>query len=118
LTHPIVTGDRLGLALPEPPAYCAKFVTEPAAATAGAELAVAGAELAGAELAAEDAGVELELECELEPELQAATPATRQAATAIARHPEPALIGRRIPVKRTIAPFRLSADYSPARSPN
>jgi len=62
LTHPIVTGDRPGLALPEPSAYWAKFVTEPAAATAGAELDAAGPELAGAELAPEDAGAELELE--------------------------------------------------------
>jgi hypothetical protein len=68
---------------------------------AGAEVA-GGALVAGAEVAG---GAELEFELEL----QAATPATRQAATAIARHLEPVLIGSRIPVKRAIAPFRLSA---------
>jgi hypothetical protein len=47
-----------------------------------------------------DAGVELELE--LEAELHAAIPVTMQAANAIAVH-------RRVLVKRTIAPFRLSA---------
>jgi hypothetical protein len=61
---------------------------------AGAELA-AGALLAG--------GLELLLE------LQAATPATRKAATAIAHHRGPVPVRCRISVKRTIAPFRLSA---------
>jgi hypothetical protein len=70
------------------------------AAAAGLDAAeLDGAELDGA------AGAELELE----PELQAATPATRLPATAIVRHLERVLIGRRIPVKRAIAPFRLSA---------
>jgi hypothetical protein len=76
----------------------------PAAAdaeTAG-ELAAAGL-LAGAELAGE------ELELELELELQAAAPTTRQAPTAAMRHLEPTLIRRDIPVKRIIAPCRLSA---------
>jgi hypothetical protein len=59
----------------------------------------------GTALADVDAGVALELE--LEPELHAAIPVTTQAANAIAPH-------RRVPVKRTIAPFRLSAvnDFS------
>ncbi len=80
----------------------------------GDTVALGGAELAGAVLA----GVELDgaelgvVVLELEPELQAATPATRQAATAIARHLEPVLIGSRIPVKRAMAPFRLSAVYT------
>jgi hypothetical protein len=76
----------------------------------GDAVGLAGAEVAGGALVAgpEVAGG-AELELELEPELQAATPATRQAATAIARHLEPVLIGSRIPVKRAIAPFRLSA---------
>jgi hypothetical protein len=70
------------------------------AAAAGLDAAeLDAAELDGA------AGAELELE----PELQAATPATRLPATAIVRHLERVLIGRRIPVKRAIAPFRLSA---------
>jgi hypothetical protein len=47
------------------------------------------------------AGVELELELEAEL-LHAAIPVTMQAANAIAVH-------RRVLVKRTIAPFRLSA---------
>jgi len=53
LTHPSVTGDRLALALPEPPTYCWKLVTKPAdepvagLEAAGAELAGAAAELAG-----------------------------------------------------------------------
>ena len=51
------------------------------------------------------AALAAELELELEPELQAAAPATRQAPTAAMRHREPALIGRDIPVKRTIAPL-------------
>jgi len=53
LTHPSVSGDRLALALPEPPTYCWKLVTKPAdepvagLEAAGAELAGAAAELAG-----------------------------------------------------------------------
>jgi hypothetical protein len=80
---PAEEGDAVGLAA--------------AAGLDAAELEAAG----GAEL--EAAGAELELE------LHAAAPATRQPATAIARHLEPAGIGSRIPVKRAIAPFRLSA---------
>jgi hypothetical protein len=80
---PAEEGDAVGLAV--------------AAGLDAAELDAA--ELDGA------AGAELELE----PELQAATPATRLPATAIVRHLERVLIGRRIPVKRAIAPFRLSA---------
>jgi hypothetical protein len=41
---------------------------------------------------------------ELELELQAAIPVTRQAANTIARHREPVLVHCRVPVKRTIAP--------------
>jgi hypothetical protein len=54
---------------------------------------------------------------ELALELQAAAPATRQAPTAAIRHLEPALIRRDIPVKRTIAPCRLSAVNSPVSGP-
>jgi hypothetical protein len=116
----MVTGDKAGFALPDPPTYCGKSVTEPAEVLAGL---LAGAEAAGAEEAAAAgaelaAAAEVEVELELEPELQAAAPATRQPATAIARHREPAVIECRIPVKRTIAPFRLSADDSPARLAN
>jgi hypothetical protein len=68
----------------------------------------AAAGLDAAELGAAG-GLEAAGGAELELELQAATPATRQAPTAIARHLEPAGIGIRIPVKRAIAPFRLSA---------
>jgi hypothetical protein len=79
-------------------------VDAPVAAAAEAAGELAGAELAGAELAgAELAGAELELE------LQAAAPTSRQAPTAAMRHLEPALIRRDIPVKRIIAPCRLSA---------
>jgi hypothetical protein len=85
---PAEEGDAVGLAV--------------AAGLDAAELDAA--ELDGAELDGV-AGAELELE----PELQAATPATRLPATAIVRHLERVLIGRRIPVKRAIAPFRLSA---------
>jgi hypothetical protein len=56
-----------------------------------------------------EAGAELELELEL----QAAAPTTKQAPTAAMRHLEPTLIRRDIPVKRPIAPFRLSAVNSP-----
>jgi hypothetical protein len=83
-------------------------------AVAVADADVAGADVAGADVAGADvAGVELELE-ELELELQAATPpTTRTVAMATSRHPEPALIRCRIPVKRIITPFRLSAVDSP-----
>jgi hypothetical protein len=83
---PAEDGDAVGLAA--------------AAVLDAAELGTA--ELEAAELEAAG-GAELELE------LHAAAPATRQPATAIARHLEPTLIGSLIPVKRTIAPFRLSA---------
>jgi hypothetical protein len=83
------------LALPEPPTNCGKLVTKPA------EELVAGLEEAPV-AAALVAGAVLELE--LEPELQAAIPVTTQAASASARHREPVLIHRRVPVKRTIAP--------------
>jgi hypothetical protein len=111
LTQPIVTG--VPLAAPAvPPTYCWKSVTPPVAplpADAGAEEA-ADAELAGALAGAELAGAELELELELE--LQAAAPITRQAPTAATCHREPTLIRRDIPAKRTIAPCRLSAVTS------
>src|SRR6201999_4131135 len=59
-------------------------------------------------------GVELELPLEL----QAAAPASRQAPTAATRHLEPVDIRRDIPVKRTIAPCRLSAVNSPVSGPS
>jgi hypothetical protein len=95
-------------------------VTEPEKADAvlvpaeeGCAVALAAAlEVEAAELGA--AGAD-ELEVALE--LQAAAPATRQAPTAAIRHLEPALIRRDIPVKRTIAPCRLSAVNSPVSGP-
>jgi hypothetical protein len=92
------------------------LVTEPANADAvlvpaeeGAAL-LAGAELAGAVAGgAEVAGGALELD----PELQAAAPAARQAPTAMNRHLEPALIRESVPAERPIAPSRLSAVDSP-----
>jgi len=68
--------------------------------------------------ALEAAGVEAAGGAELEFELQAAAPATRQAPTAAIRHLEPALIRRDIPVKRIIAPCRLSAVNSPVPGPS
>jgi len=115
LTQPIVTGDPLAVPA-EPPTYCWKSVTPPVAplpVDAGADAALAGA-LAGAELAGP---VLAALELELPLELQAAAPATRQAPTAAMRHLEPTLIRRDIPVKRTIAPCRLSAVNSPFSGP-
>jgi hypothetical protein len=95
------------------------LVTEPAKAVAvfaPAEEAdvVALADVAGLDAAVLEAagGAELELE------LQAAAPATRQAPTAAIRHLEPALIRRDIPVKRSIAPCRLSAVNSPVSGPS
>ena len=61
------------------------------------------------------AGANVELE--FEAELQAAAPARRQAPTATARHLEPPGIRRDIPVKRTMAPCRLSAVNSPVSGP-
>jgi hypothetical protein len=115
LTQPIVTGDPL--VPPEPPTYCWKLVTLPVApvAVVGAEDA-AGAELAGALAGAEVAAAGVELE--LDPELQAAAPATRHAPTAATRHLKPALPRRDIPVKRTIAPCRLSAVNSSGPPPH
>jgi hypothetical protein len=116
LTQPIVTGDPLAVPA-EPPTYCWKSVTPPVAplpVDAGAEeAAAADAELAGALAGAELAGLELELPLEL----QAAAPAIRQAPTAATRHLERTLIRRDIPVKRTIAPCRLSAVNSPFSGP-
>ena len=77
---------------------------------------VALADVAGVEAAAledDTGGAELELE----PELQAAAPASRQAPTAAIRHLEPVLIRRDIPVKRSMAPCRLSAVNSPVSGP-
>ena len=86
-------------------------MTEPAKAEAvlvPAEEGDAVALAAAAEFEVEvDGGAELELELELE--LQAAAPITKQAPTAAMRHLEPTLIRRDIPVKRIIAPCRLSA---------
>jgi hypothetical protein len=80
-------------------------------AAALADAVLAGALLGGAEVAGG-------LEVELDPELQAAAPASRQAPTAMARHLDPALIRGRIPVERTIAPSRLSAVNSPFAGPS
>jgi hypothetical protein len=92
------------------------LVTEPAKADAvldPAEVGVAAAADAAAGLEAAELEAALEAaggaELELELELQAAAPASRQAPTAAIRHLEPALPRRDIPVKRTIAPCRLSA---------
>ena len=92
------------------------MVTSPGDVPDAADAEVAG-ELVAAGLlaAAELAGAELELELELE--LQAAAPTTRQAPTAAIRHLEPTLIRRDIPVKRVIAPCRLSAVNSPVPAP-
>jgi hypothetical protein len=89
-------------------------VTEPANAAA----VLVPAELGDAELAAEEAALEAavlaaEVELELVPELHAAAPATRQAPTAATCHLEPTLFRRDIPVKRAMAPCRLSAVNSP-----
>ena len=73
--------------------------------------AAAGLEAAGLD---DTGGVELELPLEL----QAAAPASRQAPTAATRHLEPVDIRRDIPVKRTIAPCRLSAVNSPVSGPS
>jgi hypothetical protein len=67
-----------------------------AAGTDGAAV-VAGAEVAGWLL----------LELEPDPELQAAMPATRQVASAMARQREPVSVHDRITVKRLIAPSAL-----------
>ena len=90
------------------------MVTSPVDVPDAADAEVAG-ELVAAGLlaAAELAGAELELELEL----QAAAPTTRQAPTAAIRHLEPTLIRRDIPVKRVIAPCRLSAVNSPVPAP-
>jgi hypothetical protein len=92
------------------------LVTEPAKADevfdpAEADDAVVLDAAAGLEAAGLDdtGGAELELPLEL----QAAAPASRQAPTAATRHLEPVVIRRDIPVKRTIAPCRLSAVNSP-----
>jgi hypothetical protein len=82
------------------------------AAAAGDE----AAELAGV-LAAGDEAVGADVELELPLELQAAAPITRQAPIAAMRHLESTLIRRDIPVKRTIAPCRLSAVNSPFSGP-
>jgi hypothetical protein len=107
-TQPIVTGEPL--VPPEPPTYDEKSVTPPVAPlpVLAAAAGDAAAELADV-LAAGDAAAGVELELELALELQAAAPITRQAPTAAMRHLEPTPIRRDIPVKRTIAPCRLSA---------
>jgi len=108
----MVTGDRLGLALPEPPTYCWKLVTSPPdVLVAGLDEEADGAGLdAGALVAgALVAGALLLLELELELELQAVIPASKQAANAIVRRREPITVHRRIAVTRIIAPLRLSA---------
>jgi hypothetical protein len=115
LTQPIVTGEPL--VLPEPPAYCLKSVTPPVAPLP-VVAAAAGDEAAGLAgvLAAGDVAACVELELELE--LQAAAPTTRTAPAAAIRHLEPTLTRRDIPVKRTIAPCRLSAVNSPVLGPS
>jgi hypothetical protein len=99
------------------------LVTEPANAAA----VLVPAEVGDAELAAEEAALdaaELEVapgadvELELVPELQAAAPTTTQAPRAIARHLEPPGFRRDIPVKRVMAPCRLSAVNSPVSGPS
>jgi hypothetical protein len=82
-------------------------VTEPAKADAVLDPAEVGDAVALPPVAVEapELGAVLAAELELELELQAAAPATRQAPTAAMRHRQPALIGRDIPVKRTIAPL-------------
>ena len=92
-------------------------MTEPAKADAVLVPAEEGDAVALAAVAAgaAEAGAVLadELELELAPELQAAAPATRQAPTTAIRQLKPPGIRRDIPVKRTIAPCRLSAVNSP-----
>jgi hypothetical protein len=104
------------------------LVTEPANADAVLVAAEVGDDAA---LAADDAALDApvlevpvlevagaDVELELGLELQAAAPARRQAPTATARHLEPPEIRRDIPVKRTMAPCRLSAVNSPVPGPS
>jgi hypothetical protein len=96
-------------------------VTEPAKAAdvlVPAEEGDAAALAAVAEVEAGELEAVLAGELELELELQAAAPASRQAPTAAMRHLEPPGILRDIPVKRTIAPCRLSAVNSPVSGPS
>lgn len=90
--------DGVGLAAAEPGA-------EPLAGAVLACVVVGSAELGGAELV-------------LDPELQAAAPASRQDPAAIARQLEPALIRGSFPGERPIAPSRLSAVDSPFTGPS
>jgi hypothetical protein len=106
LTHPIVTGDRLVLAWPDPPTYCGKLVTSPDEVVVAGDVLVAGVAGAAVVAGAEVAGW-LVLEFELAAELHAAIPATRQVARATARHREPDSVNDRISVKRLIAPSAL-----------
>jgi hypothetical protein len=116
LTQPIVTGDKLESALPDPPVNCWKLLTNPPAA-AGLD---AGAEAAGLDAGAElDDGAAGELGgavLVLELELQAATPAMRQVAKAITRHREPVPVHGRVPVERVIAPSAF-LRFSPSQAP-
>jgi hypothetical protein len=83
----------------------------------GVDVAVADA--AGLDAAAlEVLAAELELELELALELQADAPTTTTAPMAAIRHLEPPLIRRDFPVKRPIAPCRLSAVNSPVYGPS
>jgi hypothetical protein len=91
------------------------LVTDPAKAVAVFAPAEEGDVVALADVPVLEAAGGAELELALE--LQAAAPATRQAPTAAIRHLEPALIRRDIPVKRIIAPCRLSAVNSPVSGP-
>ena len=86
-------------------------MTEPANADAVLAPAEEGDAVPLAAVAAEAAevGAAGADELELAPELQAAAPASRQAPTTAIRHLEPPGIRRDIPVKRAIAPSRLSA---------
>jgi len=106
LTQPIVTGDRLESALPDPPVNCWKLLTRPPAAglDAGDEAGPLDTGTGLAELDDGAAGVLGGAVLLLELELQAATPAMRQVAKAITRHREPAPVHGRVPVERVIAP--------------
>jgi len=105
------------------------LVTEPANAAAvlvpaevGVDTALAADDAAldapGLEAPVPDVAAGADVELELDPELQAAAPARRQAPAATTRHLEPPGIRRDIPVKRAMAPCRLSAVNSPVSGPS
>jgi hypothetical protein len=78
------------------------LVTSPVEVVVAGDVLAAG--VAGALADDDEVAGWLVLELELEPELHAAIPATRQAAKAMASHREPDSVHDRIPVKRLIAP--------------